>query len=98
MLSMLAVMTALTVQAQIGYKGQVTAAIDGGITHLGGFVGSARIGAYLSPHSVLGGGVMFDKTRYDATLDVYKRQEQIPLALRNTRRASPSMTGNASCR
>ena len=68
MLSMLAVMTALTVQAQIGYKGQVTAAIDGGITHLGGFVGSARIGAYLSPHSVLGGGVMFDKTRYDATL------------------------------
>ena len=68
MLSMLAVMTAMTVQAQIGYKGQVTAAIDGGITHLGGFVGAARIGAYLSPHSVLGGGVMFDKTRYDATL------------------------------
>ena len=54
MLSMLAVMTAMTVQAQIGYKGQVTAAIDGGITHLGGFVGAARIGAYLSPHSVLG--------------------------------------------
>ena len=42
MLSMLAVMTAMTVQAQIGYKGQVTAAIDGGITHLGGFVGAAR--------------------------------------------------------
>ena len=63
----LAVVTAMTVQAQIGYKGQVTAAVDGGITHLGGFVGAARIGAYLSPHSVLGAGVMFDKTRYDAT-------------------------------
>ena len=67
MLSMLAIVTAISVQAQIGYKGQVTAAIDGGITHLGGYVGAARIGAYLSPHSVLGGGVMFDKIRYDAT-------------------------------
>ena len=65
---MLAVVAAMSAQAQIGYKGQVTAAVDGGITHLGGYVGAARIGAYLSPHSVLGGGVMFDKTRYDATL------------------------------
>ena len=68
MLLMLAVVAAMSAQAQIGYKGQVTAAVDGGITHLGGYVGAARIGAYLSPHSVLGGGVMFDKTRYDATL------------------------------
>ena len=60
---MLAVVAAMSAQAQIGYKGQVTAAVDGGITHLGGYVGAARIGAYLSPHSVLGGGVMFDKTR-----------------------------------
>lgn len=68
MLLMLAVLAAMSAQAQIGYKGQVTAAVDGGITHLGGYVGAARIGAYLSPHSVLGGGVMFDKTCYDATL------------------------------
>ena len=49
---MLAVVAVMSAQAQIGYKGQVTAAIDGGITHLGGYVGAARIGAYLSPHSV----------------------------------------------
>ena len=53
MLLMLAVVAAMSAQAQIGYKGQVTAAVDGGITHLGGYVGAARIGAYLSPHSVL---------------------------------------------
>ena len=44
---MLAVVAVMSAQAQIGYKGQVTAAVDGGITHLGGYVGAARIRAYL---------------------------------------------------
>lgn len=64
----LAVVAAITVQAQIGYKGQVTVAVDGGISHLGGYTGAARIGAFLSQHSVLGIGAMFDRTQYDATL------------------------------
>lgn len=66
-LLILAVVVAVTAQAQIGYKGQIAVAVDGGITHLGGFVGAARIGAYLSPHSILGVGMMFDQTNYDAT-------------------------------
>ena len=64
----LAVVAAITVQAQIGYKGQVAVAVDGGISHLGGYTGAARIGAFLSQHSVLGIGAMFDRTQYDATL------------------------------
>lgn len=67
MLLVLAAVGAMTAQAQIGYKGQVAVEIDGGISHIGGYVGGARIGAFLSQHSVLGGGVMFDTTQYDAT-------------------------------
>ena len=54
MLLMLAVVAVMSAQAQIGYKGQVTAAVDGGITHLGGYVGAARIGAYLPAFGIRG--------------------------------------------
>lgn len=53
--------------AQIGYKGQMVAGATIGINHVAGMVGNARIGGYLSERSVLGAGVMFDNTRYDAT-------------------------------
>lgn len=47
---------AMSVRAQVGYKGQVALGISGGISNVGGFVGTARIGGYLSEHSILGPG------------------------------------------
>lgn len=60
-------LAAMSVRAQIGYKGQVALGISGGISNVGGFVGTARIGGYLSEHSILGAGMILDRTRYDAT-------------------------------
>lgn len=57
----------VSAQAQIGYKGQVTFGVEGGINHLKGYVASARVDGYLSAHSILGAGAMFERTRYDAT-------------------------------
>lgn len=54
-------------KAQIGYKGQMAAGATIGINHVGGMVGNAKIGGYLSEHSILGAEVLFDNTRYDAT-------------------------------
>lgn len=57
---------AVAVQAQIGYKGQLSLELLPGITHNGGLTGTARIGGFLSEHSNLGVGVWFDQTEYDA--------------------------------
>lgn len=58
---------AMSARAQIGYKGQVALGLSGGISNVGGFVGTARIGGYLSERSILGAGIILDRTRYDAT-------------------------------
>lgn len=55
------------VQAQIGYKGQVTLSVNGGINSLMGYVADAATGVYISSHSILGVGAMFDRTGYDAS-------------------------------
>ena len=60
-------LAAMSARAQIGYKGQVALGVSGGISNVGGFVGTARIGGYLSEHSILGAGMILDRTRYDAT-------------------------------
>lgn len=57
----------VSAQAQIGYKGQMIFGVDGGINHLEGYVASARVDGFLSAHSILGAGAMFERTRYDAT-------------------------------
>lgn len=60
-------LAAMSARAQIGYKGQVALGLSGGISNVGGFVGTARIGSYLSERSILGAGIILDRTRYDAT-------------------------------
>lgn len=60
-------LAAMSARAQIGYKGQVALGLSGGISNVGGFVGTARIGSYLSERSILGAGMILDRTRYDAT-------------------------------
>lgn len=60
-------LAAMSARAQIGYKGQVALGVSGGISNVGGFVGTARIGGYLSERSILGAGIILDRTRYDAT-------------------------------
>ena len=60
-------LAAMSARAQIGYKGQVALGVSGGISNVGGLVGTARIGGYLSEHSILGAGMILDRTRYDAT-------------------------------
>lgn len=62
----LAVLTVLTAQAQIGYKGQIMVSVNAGISQSGGCVATGRVGAYLSPRSILGAGVMFDRSDYAA--------------------------------
>lgn len=51
-------LAAMSARAQIGYKGQVALGVSGGISNVGGFVGTARIGGYLSEHSILGAGMI----------------------------------------
>lgn len=58
---------AMNTYAQIGYKGQVAFDLSGGISNVGSFIGAARLSGYLSEHSVLGVGLIYDNTRYDAT-------------------------------
>ncbi len=57
------------VRAQIGYKGQLLLEAGAGLTHVEGVAGTVRLGGFLSEHSLLGVGVMYDRTTYDATQD-----------------------------
>jgi len=60
-------LAAMSARAQIGYKGQVALGVSGGISNVGGFVSTVRIDSYLSERSILGAGIILDRTRYDAT-------------------------------
>ena len=57
------------VRAQIGYKSQLLLEAGAGLTHVEGVAGTVRLGGFLSEHSLLGVGVMYDRTTYDATQD-----------------------------
>ena len=63
-------LAAMSARAQIGYKGQVALGVSGGISNVGGFVSTVRIDSYLSERSILGAGIILDRTRYDATQGV----------------------------
>lgn len=54
----------MAASAQIGYKGQLTLGATGGVNQTGGLALAAHVGGYLSPHSILGVGVLYDKTSY----------------------------------
>lgn len=69
MMTVAMMIMAMTVNAQIGYKGQVSLAADAGVNHLGGMTADLRIGCYLSSHSVLGAGFIWESSRYMAGED-----------------------------
>lgn len=52
------------VYSQVGYKGQWMATVYGGVNSKGGFYMDAKAGIYITPGSVIGGGVMYMKSRY----------------------------------